>query len=46
MRILAGRIDGLLAEARQLGVSVEDVIEMVRKRERLMRVEVEKGEGS
>ena len=46
MRILAGRIDGLLAEARQLGVSIEDVIELVRKRERLMRGEGEKGEGS
>jgi GntR family transcriptional regulator len=46
MRILAGRIDGLLAEARQLGVSIDDVIELVRKRERLMRGEGEKGEGS
>jgi len=36
-RILAGRIDALLAEARQLGVQVPEVIELIRTRDALLR---------
>lgn len=32
MRVLGEKVDALVAEARQMGVSVEDVIELVRKR--------------
>ena len=33
LRILAGRIDALLAEARQLGVGTDDVIDLLRQRD-------------
>lgn len=36
MRILGGRIDALLAEARQMGVDVADLIELVRQRDSAM----------
>ena len=37
LRILAERADGLLAEALQMGVSTDDIVELVRNRERNMR---------
>ena len=37
LRILAERADGLLAEALQMGVSTDDVVDLVRDRERNMR---------
>ncbi|MHB8637746.1 MAG: GntR family transcriptional regulator [Fimbriimonadaceae bacterium] len=37
LRILADRADGLLAEAVQMGVSTDDLVELVRDRERNMR---------
>jgi GntR family transcriptional regulator len=36
LRILGGRIDALLAEARQMGVDVDDLIELVRQRDSAM----------
>ena len=45
LKILAERIDALLAESAQLGVSVDDVLDLIRKRERVMR-KGEEGEGS
>ena len=33
LRILAGRVDALLAEAKQMDVSLDDLIELIRKRE-------------
>ena len=36
LRILGGRIDALLAEARQMDVEVDDLIEMVRQRDSAM----------
>jgi GntR family transcriptional regulator len=32
MRVLGERVDALVAEARQMGVSVDEVVELVRKR--------------
>jgi GntR family transcriptional regulator len=32
-RILTGRVDGLLAEARQMGISTAEVIELVQRRD-------------
>ena len=32
MRILTERVDGLLVEARQLGVDLEEVVQLVRQR--------------
>lgn len=37
LKIVAGRVDALLAEARQLGVGVEELIELVRRRDRVMQ---------
>lgn len=37
LRILTERIDALLAEARQLDVEVEEVLDLVRQRDRAMR---------
>src|SRR5688500_14261648 len=36
IRILAERVDALLAEARQMGVSIDEVIDLVREREGAM----------
>jgi GntR family transcriptional regulator len=47
LKILAERIDALLAESAQLGVSVDDVIGLIRKRDQVMRKgEETEGEGS
>ena len=35
-RILGERVDALLTEARQLGVSLDDVLELIRERDRRM----------
>ncbi|APW60785.1 GntR family transcriptional regulator [Paludisphaera borealis] len=45
LKILAERIDALLAESRQLGVSLEDVLDLIRKRDVVMR-NGEEGGGS
>jgi GntR family transcriptional regulator len=45
LKILTERVDALLAESRQLGVSVDDVIDLIRKRDGVMR-NGEGGEGS
>ncbi|MDR3621326.1 MAG: GntR family transcriptional regulator [Paludisphaera borealis] len=45
LKILAERIDALLAESRQLGVSIEDVLDLIQKRDRVMR-NGEEGGGS
>ena len=45
LKILAERVDALLAESAQLGVSVGDVVDLIHKRERVMR-KGEEGEGS
>jgi GntR family transcriptional regulator len=37
LKIVTGRIDALLAEARQLGVGVDEVVELVRHRDRAMQ---------
>jgi GntR family transcriptional regulator len=37
LKILTGRVDVLLAEARQLGVEVDEVIELVRRRDQVMQ---------
>jgi GntR family transcriptional regulator len=37
LRILTERVDGLLAEARQMNVSVEDLLDLVRRRDKAMR---------
>jgi GntR family transcriptional regulator len=37
LKIVAGRVDALLAEARQLGVGVDELIELVRRRDRAMQ---------
>jgi GntR family transcriptional regulator len=42
VRIVADRVDGLLAEARQLGISLEDVIGLLRRRDQ--ELTREKGE--
>jgi GntR family transcriptional regulator len=33
LKILTGRVDALLAEARQLGVRTEDVVELIHRRD-------------
>jgi GntR family transcriptional regulator len=43
LRILSARADALVVEARQLGVGVDEVLELVRKRDRALD-EGEKGE--
>lgn len=40
-KILAGRIDALLAEARQLGIGTDEVVELVRERDGLLQPEPE-----
>ncbi len=37
IRIVTGRVDALLAEARQLGIGVDEVVELIRQRDRAMR---------
>ena len=37
LRILARRADGLLAEARQMGVGLDEVVELLRERDQAMR---------
>lgn len=37
LKIITGRVDALLAEAQQLGVGVEEVIDLVRRRDRAMQ---------
>jgi GntR family transcriptional regulator len=37
LRILAERIDGLLAEARQMNVGLEELLELLRQRDKLMQ---------
>jgi GntR family transcriptional regulator len=37
MKILSERVDGLLAEARQLGIKVEDVMELIVRRDQAMQ---------
>jgi GntR family transcriptional regulator len=37
VRILTERVDALLAEARQMNIGIEEVIELVREREEYMR---------
>src|SRR5262249_12513412 len=39
LRILTERIDALLAEARQLGIETEDVIELLRQRDAILQPE-------
>jgi len=39
IRILSERIDALLAEARQLGVDTDELVELIGKRNALMRTE-------
>ncbi|MGV3723791.1 MAG: GntR family transcriptional regulator [Actinomycetota bacterium] len=41
IRILSERIDVLLAEARQLGVETDELVELVRRRDALMSAESE-----
>jgi GntR family transcriptional regulator len=41
MRILSGRIDALLAEARNMGVQIDEVIDLVRERDGVMGAGVE-----
>jgi GntR family transcriptional regulator len=41
MKILSERIDILLAEARQLGVSTEEVIDLLRRRDEVMQPEAQ-----
>jgi GntR family transcriptional regulator len=36
LKILTGRVDALLAEARQMGVGVDEVVELVRRRDQAM----------
>ena len=42
MKILTGRIDALLAEARHMDVSTEEVIELLRERDRNLQPKEEK----
>ncbi|HUT89742.1 MAG TPA: GntR family transcriptional regulator [Thermoguttaceae bacterium] len=37
LRILAGRVDALLAEARQMDVPIDQVLELIRRREEAMQ---------
>jgi GntR family transcriptional regulator len=37
LKIVTGRVDALLAEARQLGIGVDEVVELVRRRDRAMQ---------
>jgi len=40
IKILSERIDGLLAEARQMGVDLEDIVKLVQQRDAAMRTVV------
>ena len=37
LRILTGRVDALLAEARQMNVTIDQVLELIRRRDEKMR---------
>jgi GntR family transcriptional regulator len=37
LRILTGRVDALLAEARQMGVAIDQVLELIRRRDEKMQ---------
>jgi GntR family transcriptional regulator len=37
LRILTGRVDALVAEARQMGVAIDQVIELIRRRDEKMQ---------
>jgi GntR family transcriptional regulator len=37
LRIITERVDGLLAEARQLGITVEDLVELIGRRDQAMQ---------
>jgi GntR family transcriptional regulator len=41
LKILAGRIDALLAEARQLGVRTDDVVDLIRQRDEFLQPDPE-----
>ena len=41
LKILAGRIDALLAEARQLGIRTDEVIDLIRQRDELLQPDPE-----
>lgn len=41
LKILTGRIDALLAEARQLGVRTEDVLDLIRQRDDILQPDPE-----
>lgn len=41
LRILAGRIDALLAEARQLGIRTDEVVELLHKRDGILQPDPE-----
>lgn len=41
LRILTGRVDALLAEARQLGVPTADVIDLIRRRDEVLQPDPE-----
>lgn len=41
LKILTARVDALLAEARQLGVGTDDVIDLVRRRDDILQPESE-----
>jgi GntR family transcriptional regulator len=37
LRILTGRVDALLAEARQMNVTIDQVFELIRRRDEMMQ---------
>lgn len=41
LRILTGRIDALLAEARQLGIRTDDVVDLLRRRDDVLQPDPE-----
>lgn len=41
LKILAGRIDALLAEARQLGVRTDEVVDLLRQRDEILQPDTE-----
>ena len=41
LKILGGRVDALLAEARQLGVRTDDVVDLIRRRDELLHPDPE-----
>ena len=41
LKILTGRIDALLAEARQLGIRTDDVVELLRQRDEVLQPDPE-----